>query len=111
MSKKEKKRRRKKAEKIGYRWMMRCLRAVDKAKKEGKSKVEVIVHRVGKRQFGKRYKAFVAACKPAVRHAVEMMQNGSFRAGYTLRKAGAKGEAEIERAYPLSHKVIIVVHL
>ncbi len=110
-SKKERRAAKKVAERIGYRWMMRCLRAAEKAMEKGQASVEVIVHRVGKYRYGKRYKAFVAACKPAAKHAIAMMRNGSFRAGFTFRKAGTKGDTKLERAYPLSHKVIIVMHL
>lgn len=109
MSKKRRTRRETAAEKRGYRWMMRCLRAADRAWAEGRRSVAVVVHHVGERRFGKGHEAFVAACKPGARHAVAMMRNGSMRVGFTFRKAGSGGDADFERAFPQSHKLVLVM--
>lgn len=88
------------AEKIGYRWMMRLLRAMDAAGRAGKRETEVIVHRAGARATGLTFRAFVAESRPAAKEALAMLHGGSMPASVEYRKPGSG-------PYPNSYKVVL----
>lgn len=79
------------AEKLGYRWMMRLLRAMDAAGKKGRREAEVVVRAVGVRNFRGGYRGFVAKHRPAVKEALAMMHNGAMPAGVRYGKPAGSG--------------------
>ncbi len=79
------------AEKRGYRWMQRLLRAMDAAGKRGTREAEVVVHSVGMRKFRGEFRDFVARQHPAAREALAMLHNGSMPASVHYGKPTGAG--------------------
>lgn len=100
MTRKNVRRSRSAAEKVGYRWMMRLLRAMDAAGRAGKREAEVTVHHVGVRAYGRPFKAFVAESRPAANEALAMLRGGSMPASVEYRKPGSA-------PHPKSYKVVL----
>jgi phosphoserine phosphatase len=78
-------------ERTAYRWMMRCLRAMDKAGLSRKRSVELTVHAAKARATRHGFRDFMKLWKPAAREALAMLRNGGFRVGCEFKTDAVPG--------------------
>ncbi|HTK04298.1 MAG TPA: hypothetical protein VL500_01845 [Candidatus Eisenbacteria bacterium] len=98
-----KKRDKKAIERTAYRWMMRCLRAMEAAGRAGKRSIELVIKDVSRVAAPDGFRRFKAEHRPAADEAVAMMRNGSMPldATFVEESIPADGRRPLRHRYKL----------